>query len=255
MKIVMFARVPGWYSFHQDRLARRFQAEGHEIVGIVAEKTKTLATLREWMHKLGPRVMIQKIFKRLVAGGSTEQAHASSVHRIVDYPPCDARVYRVASHNSEECLEIVRKLQPEVLVLRGCLVIRNHILQVPKFGTINPHYALLPAYRGMEVTEWSVLHGDPCAVSVHWVLDVVDTGGVITSRLIDVKRGDSLGDLREKCAALAVDLLVEALRKIDVDKIRPAAVSSSGGRQYFVMHPRLYQLAEQRLRLHHKIGN
>jgi methionyl-tRNA formyltransferase len=170
------------------------------------------------------------------------------VLRIVDYPPCDIRRYRVASHNSDECLHIVRKLQPEVLVLRGCLVIKNRILQVPKFGTINPHYALLPTYRGMEVTEWSVLHGDPCAVSVHWASDGVDTGAVITSRLIDVKRGDSLGILREKCAALAVDLLVEALRKIEADKIRPAAACSSGGRQYFVMHPRLYQLAKKRLR-------
>jgi hypothetical protein len=69
MRIVMFARVPGWYSFHQDRLARRLQAEGHEIVGIVVEKTKTLATLREWFHALGPRVMIEKIFKKLVKGG------------------------------------------------------------------------------------------------------------------------------------------------------------------------------------------
>ena len=101
----------------------------------------------------------------------------------------------------------------------------------------------------MEVTEWSVLHGDPCAVSVHWVTEAVDAGGVITSRLIDVKRGDSLGDLRERCATLSVDLLVEALRKIEVEKIRPTAASSEKGRQYFVMHPRLLQLAEQRLRI------
>jgi len=173
---------------------------------------------------------------------------ATGAHRIVTHPRCSARVYRIASHNSDECLKIVEKLQPEVLVLRGCLIINKGILQVPKFGAINPHYALLPAYRGMEVTEWSVLHGDPCAVSVHWVTEAVDAGGVITFRLIDVKRGESLGDLREKCAALSADLLVEALRKIEVDGIRPAMMSSSEGRQYFVMHPRIYQLAEQRLR-------
>ncbi len=172
MRIVMFARVPGWYSFNQDRLARRLQAEGHEVVGIVVEKTRTLASLREWLHKLGPRVMIQKIFKRLVHGGSSGQTCANGVHRIVNYPHCTAQVYRIASHNSDECLKIVDKLQPEVLFLRGCLIINKAVLQVPKFGTINPHYAFLPAYRGMEVTEWSVLHGDPCAVSVHWVTEV-----------------------------------------------------------------------------------
>jgi len=249
MRIVMFARVPGWYSFHQDRLARRFQAEGHEVVGIVVEKTGTLASLREWIHKLGPRVVIQKIFKRLVNRRSSEQAQTNGVRRIVNYPPCKARVYRIASHNSDECLKIVGELQPEVLVLRGCLIVRRGVLQIPKFGAINPHYAILPAYRGMEVTEWSVLHGDPCAVSVHWVTEAVDAGGVIVSRQIDVKRGDSLGQLREKCAALSVELIVEALKKIEVGKIRPTVVPLSEGRQYFVMHPRLYELADRRLRL------
>jgi methionyl-tRNA formyltransferase len=249
MRIVMFARVPGWYSFHQDRLARRFQAGGHEVVGIVVEKTRTLASLGEWMHKLGLRVMIQKVLKRLVKRGSSEQAQTNGVRRIVNYPPCNARVCRIASHNSDECLKIVGELQPEVLVLRGCLIINKGVLQVPKFGAINPHYALLPAYRGMELTEWSLLHGDPCAVSVHWVAEAVDAGGVITSRLLDVKRGESLGDLREKCAALSDDFLVEALRRIKVEKIRTAVVSPSEGRQHFVMHPRLYRLAEQRSRL------
>ncbi len=69
------------------------------------------------------------------------------------------------------------------------------------------------------------------------------------SRQIDVKRGDSLGKLREKCAALSVELVVEVLKKIEAEEIRPTAVSISEGRQYFVMHPRLYELAERRLRL------
>jgi methionyl-tRNA formyltransferase len=248
MKILMFGRVPDWYSYRRDRLVRRIQAEGHEVVGIVVERTRTLASLREWMHKLGPRVMVQKIIKRLLSRGSSEQVRANGVRSVDDAPPFNVPVHRIASHNSDECLKLVRKLRPEVLVLRGCLIINRDVLQVPTFGAINPHYALLPAYRGMEVTEWSVLHGDPCAVSVHWVTEAVDAGGVITSRLIDVKRGDSLGDLRERCATLSVDLLVEALRRIEVEKIRPAAASSDEGRQYFVMHPRLLQLAALRLR-------
>src|SRR5438034_6669325 len=138
MRIVMVARVPGWYSFHQDRLARRFQAEGHEVVAIVVEKTGTLASLREWIHKLGPRVVIQKIFKRLVNRRSSEQAQTNGVRRVVNYPPCKARVYCIASHNSDECLKIVGELQPEVLVLRGCLIVRRGVLQIPKFGAINP---------------------------------------------------------------------------------------------------------------------
>jgi len=248
MRIVIFARVPNWYSFRQDRLAKRLEVAGHEIRGIVVEKTATLASLGEWAHKLGLRVMVEKVLKRLFSRGSTGQVGTDGLLRAVNHPTCNAPVYRVASHNSTECLKIIRMLQPEVLVLRGCLPVNKSVLDVPAVGAINPHYALLPAYRGMEVTEWSVLHGDPCAVSVHWVTEAVDAGGVIASRLLDLKRGESLGDLREQCATLSVELLVEVLRKIELEGIRPEVASSGMGRQYFAMHPRLYQLAEQRLK-------
>jgi len=247
MKVVMFARVPAWYSFRHDRLAKRLQAEGHEIAGIVVEKVATHVILREWLYKLGPRIFVSKALKRIF-GRSATRAPAQPDRQRAALRSCDAPVHHVAAHNSDECFEIITRLDPEVLVLRGCRLIRNRILEIPRIGTINPHYALLPAYRGMEVTEWSVLHGDPCAVSVHWVLEALDTGSVIVSRPIEVRPGDSLGDLREKCAALAVDLLAEALRRIERDRIRRVSLPAPGGRQYFAMHPRLRRLAESRLR-------
>ena len=249
MRIVMFARVPRWYSFKQDRLAKRLQADGHEIISIVVEQTKTLASLREWRHKFGSRVMMRKVASKLVRqAGMTSSSQQQNTQSADKLPPCDAPVHFVASHNSDECVEIVKRLQPEVIVLRGCGIVNKQVLAVPTLGTINPHYAVLPAYRGMETTEWSVLHGDPCAVSVHWVAEAVDAGGVITSRLINVESGDEIGNLREKSAVIAAELLAEALNKIQSGVARPRFMPIVEGRQYFVMHPRLRQLAEMRLR-------
>src|SRR5262245_59090378 len=107
MRIVMFARVPGWYSFQHDRLAKRFKAEGHEIGGIVVEKTKTINSLREWMHKLGPRVMIRKIFKKIVGSKASQRSLENGMRPAENYPPCDAPVYHIASHNSDGCVEII----------------------------------------------------------------------------------------------------------------------------------------------------
>jgi methionyl-tRNA formyltransferase len=249
MRIVMFARVPRWYSFKQDRLAKRLQADGHEIISIVVEQTKTLASLREWRHKFGSRVMMRKVASKLVRlAGMTSRSQQQNTQSADTLPPCNAPVHFVASHNSDECVDVVKRLRPEVIVLRGCGIVKKQVLAVPTLGTINPHYAVLPAYRGMETTEWSVLHGDPCAVSVHWVAEAVDAGGVITSRLIDVESGDEIGSLREKSAVIAAELLAEALNKIQSGGARPRFLPTVEGRQYFVMHPRLRQLAEMRLR-------
>ncbi len=204
MRIVMFAKTPRWYSFRVDRLTKRLISEGVEIAGIVVERMTTLNAFREWLFKLGPRVVIRKLVQKgLSMLGSQSALHLSrktasegGSHKTGAAP--EAPVYFVSSHNSPECVEIVRRLRPELIVLRGCGIVRKQTLEMSCIGTINPHYALLPDYRGVDVTEWSVLLGDPAAVSVHWVLEEIDAGSVITSRRIEIERGDTLGDLREK---------------------------------------------------------
>jgi methionyl-tRNA formyltransferase len=98
----------------------------------------------------------------------------------------------------------------------------------------------------MDVTEWSALHGDPIAVSVHTVAEGVDTGAVILSKLVEVRPGDTVGSLRDKSAALAVDLIAEALPRLK-DFVPPPPLRTMPGHQYFTMHPRLRRLADARL--------
>ena len=249
MKVVLFSRVPAWYSFRGDRLVTRLTQAGHEVVGVVVERTSTMASLREWMWKLGPGVVFTKALRKglkLILGNGHSNGHAGGhapLQGVVNPP-----VHVVASHNSAACVELVRSLHPDVLILRGCGIIKWPILEIPKLGTLNPHYALLPAYRGVDVTEWAALHGDPVAVSVHFVAEGVDTGAVLASRRITIEPGDTLGGLREKSAALAVDLFLEVLDTLAAGTSLPRTQSVTEGKQYFSMHPRLRHLANERLR-------
>jgi methionyl-tRNA formyltransferase len=138
-------------------------------------------------------------------------------------------------------------MAPDLLVLRGCGIIDGDLISVAKRGTINPHYAELPAYRGMDVTEWSALHGHPCVVTVHWVVPAVDAGAPLISERIVLETTDTLGDLREKCATLAHLLIRRAVAMIDADATLGSPGAVHGGRQYFTMHPALRKLAERRL--------
>ena len=248
MRLVLFSRVPRWYSFRQDRLIRRLTVDGHDVVGIVAEQTSSLASIREWIWKLGPHLFLKKAMtkslRRIGVNGGTGNGKSSSA--MTHSEMVNPKVYRVVSHNSPETVEIVRSLRPDVVILRGCGIIRKPILDIPKLGTINPHYALLPAYRGMDVTEWSALHGDPVSVSVHMVNEGVDTGSVLVSRPVDVELGDTVGKLRDKSAALAVELIAEALNVVG-DAVH-SSKEAGEGRQYYVMHPRLRLLANARLK-------
>jgi methionyl-tRNA formyltransferase len=251
MRIVLFSRVPRWYSFKNERLASRLTADGHEIVGVVVEQTATLKSLREWTKKLGWKVFLNKLGQKVSRKKDENAANKKGGENIPKIGKTDVSpaVFLVKSHNSPECVEIVRSLQPDTIVLRGCGIIKKQILEIPKLGVINPHYALLPDFRGMDVTEWSVLCGAPVAVSVHTVNEGVDTGIVLKSRKIQPSSEDTVGSLRDKSATLAVDLISEALADLKDGKSFPRnELIEEGGRQYFTMHARLRNLANLRLK-------
>ena len=250
MRIVLLSKVPRWYSFRADRVVQRLADDSHEVVAVVAERCATLASLREWMLKFGPRLFAEKSVQKLrrqLRWGRASQGEGVPASRLSAggaIPP----VHWVDSHNSAACVELVRQLRPDVLILRGCGILKRSILEIPRLGAINPHYAFLPAYRGVDVTEWAALHGDPMAVSVHQVTEQVDIGTVLASQRISAEPGDTVGRLRDKSAAAAVELLTAALAKLDSGAALPVPLMITAGRQYFAMHPRLRQLTELRLK-------
>ena len=247
MKIVLFSRVPRWYSFKNERLASHLAAEGFEILGVIVEEVPTVTALREWTKKLGFGVFVKKVAQRLTGKGNVSSDAQQNSEMQLSKVAVSPEVFHFNSHNSSECIAKVKELGPEVIVLRGCGIIKNEMLKVPKVGVINPHYALLPDFRGMDVTEWSALHGDPIAVSVHSVNKGVDTGTVLKSETIEPTSEDTVGSLRDKSATLAVKLLKDALVDLRDGKEFPENQMNDGGRQFFKMHPRLKELANERL--------
>lgn len=251
MKIVLFSRVPRWYSFKNERLVSRLTKDGHEVVGVIVERTPTMRSLSEWTHKLGWKVFLRKTKGKLFNNGSIANGNAESSY----FPTVSPKVHFIKSHNSKECAEILDRLSPDLVVLRGCGIIKSEILKIPRIGVINPHYAKLPDFRGMDVTEWTVLCGEEPAVSVHTVDAGVDTGVVLRSDVIEATNSDETGNLRDKSAARVVDLIAEVVSDLDNGMEWPnSAADSREGRQFFVMHDRLRKLANVKLQKRERVA-
>jgi methionyl-tRNA formyltransferase len=142
----------------------------------------------------------------------------------------------------------LQRLRPDLVVLAGADLVPASMLEVPPLGTINPHYGLLPGYRGMNVTEWSVYQGDPVGVTVHLVDAGVDTGPVLLREEIALEPGETLATLRRRHQALAAELLVEAALQLRDGNAQPRPQTPEEGRQYYRMHPALRRVTEARLR-------
>jgi methionyl-tRNA formyltransferase len=147
-----------------------------------------------------------------------------------------------------DAVEPIRRLEPDLLVLVGADIVPPPLLAVPRAGTINAHYGLLPAFRGMNATEWSVFCGAPVGVTVHLVDAGVDTGPVLLREEIPIAKGETFATLRRKHQDVAARLLVRAALELRDGSARPLPQAAAAGRQYYRMHPVLRSAAEARLR-------
>ena len=159
----------------------------------------------------------------------------------------DVPVRRHRTIRDPALLEDLRALSPDVLVLAGADIVPELVLDVPGRGAINPHYGLLPEYRGMNVAEWSVFHGDPVGVTVHYVDPGIDTGDILEREPIRVDPGDDLASIRAKQQALARELLLRAVERIAIGDVDAISQRPDEGRQFYRMHPAIRRRVQRSL--------
>lgn len=147
----------------------------------------------------------------------------------------------------DDALRRLREINPDLLVLLGADLVPRSVLEIPTIGTLNPHYGLLPQYRGMNTTEWSLFLGDEPGVTVHMVDPGIDTGDIVLQRPLEVVPGDTLASLRTKHQAAAADLLPEAALALMNGTAERTAQPIEAGRQFYRMHPLLKRRVEESL--------
>lgn len=154
---------------------------------------------------------------------------------------------KVASVNDPAAVAEVRRRGLDVVISAVAEIYRAEMIAAPRLGLLNAHMAILPAFRGMNVLEWSVFEDQPIGVTIHLVAEAVDTGGIILTRTMSVGRDDTLETLRARSIALNVELMREALERLDANPSVPKPIDPALGRQYFVMHPRLRRVVERKV--------
>ena len=105
----------------------------------------------------------------------------------------------VTDVNQGSGFESMKAFQPDLMVsIRFGSILRPTAIKVPRFGVLNLHSGLLPEYRGVMATFWSMLHQrSRYGYSIHDIIDEgIDTGPVIDYEILplDLNR-DYLGQL------------------------------------------------------------
>jgi folate-dependent phosphoribosylglycinamide formyltransferase PurN len=151
--------------------------------------------------------------------------------------------------NSAPAVNFVKSLQPTLAIFAGGGMIRESLMQSCGDGILNCHMGPLPRYRGMDVVEWPFLEQSTnarTAVTVHFMDQGLDTGPIV--EVADIPRQDckNIANLRTSAEGLKVEALLRAVIAHRDGTLKTHPQSANDGRQYFVLHPSLGKIANQR---------
>ena len=131
-------------------------------------------------------------------------------------------VFTPARPREPEFLDALVELAPDCapVVAYGALVPRA-ALDVPRFGWVNLHFSLLPAWRGAAPVQAAIRHGDEITGATTFLLEEgLDTGptfGVVTDSIGD---RDTTGDLLGRLAVSGAQLLVATMDGLEDGTLR-----------------------------------
>lgn len=101
-------------------------------------------------------------------------------------------------------------------------ILSEEILSMPKFGCVNIHASLLPAYRGAAPIQWAVIDGkQESGVTIMQMEKGLDTGGMYCKRSVPIDKKETGESLHDKLMTVGAELIVEALPGIESGELKP----------------------------------
>lgn len=125
-------------------------------------------------------------------------------------------VYQPEKLRDGETYKILKELAPDLIVVVAYgRILPDDILALPKYGCINVHGSLLPAYRGSAPIQRAVINGDAVTgVSTMYLASEMDAGDVIYTAETEIGATETSGELFDRLAVMGAELLVKTVRDI-----------------------------------------
>jgi methionyl-tRNA formyltransferase len=157
------------------------------VVVISETKQRKWKRIRREIKRVGPGrfpdVLAFRLYYRLLHASRDAQWEEGLLHRLVEaHPgqPASGRVLYTSSPNSDEALNFIRNVQPDIMIARCKTLLKESIFSIPSRGTYVMHPGICPEYRNAHGCFWALVNNDYKRVGMT-LLRVdkgVDTGAV-----------------------------------------------------------------------------
>ncbi|AFL52795.1 folate-dependent phosphoribosylglycinamide formyltransferase PurN [Sinorhizobium fredii] len=145
-------------------------------------------------------------------------------------------VHHIASINDAEGRARLTALQPAVVFLVSCRMLKPETLAMVPCPILNFHAGINPQYRGLMGGYWALLSNEPenFGATVHLVDEGVDTGAILYQSRQVPSRADTMHTYPLLQTAGSTDVAIRAVEDALAGKLRPVNVTAPS-RQWY--HP------------------
>ena len=132
-------------------------------------------------------------------------------------------IHQPLNFKTQDERETLKSLQPDVMVVIAYgLILPKEVLEIPRFGCINVHASLLPAWRGASPIQHAILHGDSVSgVSIMQMDAGMDTGAVYTKEPCTITKTDNSATLHDKLAKISAKPLLQVINSLVTQDLKP----------------------------------
>ena len=132
-------------------------------------------------------------------------------------------VYKPATLKDGALQPALDELQPDaVVVVAYGKLLPKYVLETGKYGCINVHGSLLPAYRGAAPMQRAIMDGvSEIGVTVMQMDEGLDTGDMLLSGSLPLDPDADFGRVHDDLAVLGAGLLITALDGLEAGLITP----------------------------------
>jgi methionyl-tRNA formyltransferase len=161
-----------------------------------------------------------------------EERHLGSAREWNELGPPALAVER-GDPNTERVADWVGALEPNVLLLYGCGILREPLLDLYAGRAVNIHLGLSPYYRGHATNFWPLVNGEPECVgaTVHVATLDVDAGAILRQARPAMAVDDGSHDIGCNALIAGAEALLDALPAYVSGDLVPVP-QRPGGRVY-----------------------
>jgi len=186
---IVFMGTPEFAAYHLQKLVEN----GYKVVGVITAVDKPAGR-----------------------GKKLKESAVKQYAKTLDIP-----VLQPKNLKSEEFLEDLKALQPDLQIVVAFRMLPEKVWRLPRLGTFNMHASLLPDYRGAAPINWAIINGEKqTGVTTFFIDDKIDTGEIILQEKVDILPEDNASSLHDKLMQKGAELVIKTVDLIEKGEVK-----------------------------------